>query len=141
MRHLALALALVLSAAPTALRADEPLPIFDTHMHYSASAWVELDAPGILDKMERVDVVRALVTSTPDDGTLRLAKAAPKRFVPVLRPYHHDVGSGNGYKDASILDYLSERLDRGGYVGIGEFHLFDRPRRKARWSAPSSRWP
>ena len=122
LRHLVFALVFL---AGHGARAEEPLPIFDGHMHYSASAWAVLDAPGILGKMERAGVPRALVSSAPDEGTLKLAAAAPSRFVPVLRPYCRDVGSGNWYRDEGMLAYLSARLDQGGYVGIGEFHFFE----------------
>ncbi len=105
--------------------AGEVPPIFDTHMHYSAAAWAEFDAPGILKKMARAGVARALVSSTPDEGTLKLAQAAPKRFAPVLRPYRDGVGAAEWYRDEGMLGFLGARLDKGGYVGIGEFHLFE----------------
>ena len=81
----ALILWLTLAALPTS--AAEPMPIFDAHMHYSRSAWNVFDAKAVVRKMDTAGVTGALVSSTPDDGTLALARAAPARFVPELRPY------------------------------------------------------
>jgi predicted TIM-barrel fold metal-dependent hydrolase len=66
----------------------------------------------------------ALVSSSPDEGTLTLQKAAPDRVVPILRPYREGVTSSNWFADAATPAYLEERLARGDYKGIGEFHLF-----------------
>jgi len=40
-------------------------------------------------------VPRAIVSSTPDDGTLKLYEKSPKSVVPFLRPYRtrDDMGS------------------------------------------------
>ena len=105
--------------------AAEPLPIFDTHVHYSENSWGLFSVPTIVGVLQRAGVTRALVSSTPDAGTLKLHRAAPDLVVPVLRPYHGDVRSANWFRHDSTPGYLSERLDRGIYRGIGEFHLFD----------------
>ena len=114
-----LALALLAGTAASA----EPLPIFDTHIHYSSPAWPEYDPPAIRAKLDAAHVLRALVSSTPDDGTLRLHGLHPHRFVPVLRPYRAGVHSGNWFHDAPTADYVAARLRQGSYQGIGEFHL------------------
>jgi hypothetical protein len=115
-------LALVLTAAPPAAGADE-LPIVDTHVHYSQSAWDEHAPHEALALLDRGGVRRAFVSSTPDDGTLRLYDAAPDRVVPVLRPYRAAGQLGAWHEDASVPAYLEARLRRGIYRGIGEFHL------------------
>lgn len=105
--------------------AAEPLPIFDTHVHYSENSWVLFSVPTIISALRRAGVTRALVSSTPDAGTLMLHRAAPDLVVPELRPYHGDVRSSNWFRHVGTPGYLSERLDRDVYRGIGEFHLFD----------------
>ena len=105
--------------------ADERLAIFDTHVHYSRDAWAEYDPGAIVAALEAAKVVRALVSSTPDDGSLRLVDADPDRFVAILRPYRTGIGPGNWFDDPDMPDYVARRLERGGYLGIGEFHLFD----------------
>jgi hypothetical protein len=63
------------------------LPIVDAHIHYSRPDWDVLSPAQVLAILDRARVQRALVSSTPDDGTLKLYEAAPHRIVPFLRPY------------------------------------------------------
>ena len=63
------------------------------------------------------------MSSTPDEGTLRLFEKDPKRIVPILRPYRTQGDMGTWMKDSSILPYVEKRLERGVYRGIGEFHI------------------
>ncbi|MDP6706911.1 MAG: amidohydrolase family protein [Alphaproteobacteria bacterium] len=118
----ALALAL---AIPATARSEAPLPIFDAHLHYSHGAWAPFGPAAVIDNMDKAGVPRALVSSTPDDGTLTLYQKDGSRFVPVLRPYRDGVNSANWHLDAETPAYLARRLKRGIYAGIGEFHLFD----------------
>ena len=104
--------------------AAEPLPVFDTHVHYSRDAWEAYPPAAVLRKMDAAGVVRALVSSTPDDGTLALYRLDRRRIVPVLRPYTDKFSLYSWYDHAQVPAYLSERLARGVYAGIGEFHLF-----------------
>lgn len=101
----------------------ESLPLFDAHIHYSSDAWDDYPLNEVLAIMEKAGIQRALVSSTPDDGTLRLFEAAPERVVPELRPYRSGGDMGTWHSDASLLPYIEERLRRGIYRGIGEFHL------------------
>jgi predicted TIM-barrel fold metal-dependent hydrolase len=52
-----------------------------------------------------------------------LYEKAPDRIVPVLRPYRTRADMGTWTTDASIVPYVRERLKRGVYKGLGEFHL------------------
>lgn len=101
----------------------EALPIFDTHVHYSRDTWRVYSPGDIIDKMKRADVPRALVSSSPDEGTRMLYEQDPDRIVPFLRPYHGDVTSSNWYEKNDILSYFEQRLQTPIYQGIGEFHL------------------
>ena len=112
-----------LLAVGVPLRAQEKMPIIDTHVHYSRPAWDVFAPPVILEKLEQAGVVRALVSSTPDDGTLALYRADPKRIVPVLRPYRTRADMADWFASDAVLDYMKGRLAGGPYVGIGEFHL------------------
>lgn len=102
----------------------EPLPIFDTHVHYNENAWEAFPVPTVIAALQRAGVKRALVSSTPNAGTLTFHQAAPDLVVPELRPYHGDVRPANWFRHDSTPGYLSEQLDKGAYRGIGEFHLF-----------------
>ncbi|MEM7348632.1 MAG: amidohydrolase family protein, partial [Chloroflexota bacterium] len=102
---------------------DEPLPIFDTHLHYNLSDWNVYFPPQAIAKMEQANVFRALVSSSPDDGTRMLHAVDPDRIVPFLRPYHDTINSGNWMRERDVLPYFDERLETLAYHGIGEFHL------------------
>jgi hypothetical protein len=124
-RHLAsasLVLAPVLWAAPGGAQ-PAPLPIFDTHIHYSAPDWTEYPEDRILGILDQAGVRRAVVSSTPDEGTVRLHRKDPRRFVPFLRPYRTRADMASWHRDPSILPYVESRLALRIHRGIGEFHL------------------
>ncbi|MGQ0677100.1 MAG: amidohydrolase family protein [Rhodospirillales bacterium] len=128
MRRIVLAVSLIAAAALAAgagARAQGRLPIFDCHVHYGQNDWGPYPASKVLDLFAAAGVARVLASSTPDDGTLMLHKAAPERVAPVLRPYRAGVGSSNWFNDPNLIEYLEGRLKAGVYKGIGEFHLFD----------------
>ena len=101
----------------------QELPIFDTHIHYSRPDWHVLDPARVLAILDQAGVQRALVSSTPDDGTVQLYAAAPQRIVPFLRPCRTREDMGSWHSDPAVQTYVEERLKRGIYKGIGEFHL------------------
>jgi hypothetical protein len=101
----------------------QELPVFDAHIHYSQPDWASYSTEAILALLDKTGVRWAMVSSTPDDGTLRLYKKAPGRIVPVLRPYRTRADMSTWTTDASIVPYVQERLKRGIYKGLGEFHL------------------
>ncbi|MGH7387317.1 MAG: amidohydrolase family protein [Candidatus Methylomirabilales bacterium] len=113
---------LSLGVAPVPGEAQE-LPIFDAHIHYSHGDWDTLSPQQALALLDRAGVRQALVSSTPDDGTLKLYQADPKRIIPFLRPYRTRGDMGGWHSDPAVQAYVEERLTRGVYKGIGEFHL------------------
>ena len=117
---LLLALSVVL---PPGLVLAQDLPIFDAHIHYSQSDWTAYTPEAALAVLDRAGVRWAMVSITPDDGTLRLYEKAPARIVPVLRPYRTRNDMATWMNDPSILSYVEERLQPEIYRGIGEFHL------------------
>ena len=99
------------------------LPIFDTHVHYKEPAWPVYPPAVIIEMMERAGVTRALVSSTPDEGTRMLYREDPERIIPFLRPYHDEVTSSNWFQKEDIIDYFKNRLEVPIYKGLGEFHI------------------
>src|SRR5512137_497290 len=81
-----LVLACLVSLLATPVRALD-LPVFDAHIHYSQPDWPSYSPEAILALLDKTGVRWAIVSSTPDDGTLRLYEKAPDRIVQVLRPY------------------------------------------------------
>jgi len=63
------------------------------------------------------------VSSTPDDGTLTLYQADPKRIIPFLGPYRTRGDMTGWQSDPAVQANVEGRLARGIYKGIGEFHL------------------
>ena len=100
------------AAAP----ATAQLPIFDAHVHYSRPDWDVYSADRALAILSTAGVRRAIVSSTPDDGTLKLYERAPKTIVPFLRPYRTRDDMGNWHNDPGVRSYVEERLKlyRGG---------------------------
>jgi hypothetical protein len=106
-----------------AARAESGLLLFDAHIHYNREAWESFPPEDAIAILTRAGVVRALVSSTPDDGTLRLLEQGQGRIIPELRPYRSQGDMGSWTTDPSVLAYVTERLRRDIYRGIGEFHL------------------
>ena len=103
--------------------AAHPQPIFDTHVHYKEAAWSVYPPAVAIEKMERAGVTRALVSSSPDEGTRMLYRQDPERIIPFLRPYHGEVTSSNWFEIIEVIDYFKERLEMPIYKGLGEFHI------------------
>lgn len=118
-RWLAAAAAL---AAGTARAAE--LPLFDAHIHYSHDAWELVPPKQAVSILRQAGLRGALVSSSDDEGTQKLAAEAPDLIVPELRPYRSRGEIGSWVKDASVVGYLEQRLAKHRYVGIGEFHLY-----------------
>ena len=124
MRHwvaILLALGALVGWTGPAPAADAPLA--DAHIHYSAPDWNVYTPDQIVAILDKAGITRALVSSTPDDGTLKLYDRDPKRVVPMLRPYRTRDDMSTWWRDPSIIPYLEQRLQRGVHKGIGEFHI------------------
>ena len=120
---------LVLFALPHAAHADsdEP-PIFDAHVHYNLDIGRPLSVPDVLATWRAAGIKGVLLTSRPNDGTSELLAAAPPEFkaVAFARPYQVMADVQTWYRDPEIYAMIEQELARGIYIGIGEFHIFDR---------------
>lgn len=112
----------VLTAANGA-RANE-LPLIDAHVHYSHDAWDMLPPKEAIAVLRRAGLKKVLVSSSSDDGTLKLFAEAPDIIVPELRPYRSRGELGTWFRDETVVTHLQERIARFNYVGIGEFHIY-----------------
>ena len=117
----ALAAAFATSTAP--LDAAE-LSIFDAHVHYSHDAWESVPPADAVAILRKAGVTRALVSSSGDDGTQRMAALAPDLILPSLRPYRTRGELSTWLRDETVIPYLEDRLRQHSYVAIGEFHVF-----------------
>ena len=110
-----------LAAAPFAAA---ELPIFDAHIHYSHDAWDNLPPPDAIAILRKAGLVRALISSSGDDGTQRLVAAAPALVIPSLRPYRTRSDVSTWARDDTVATFLEDRLKKSRYAAIGEFHLY-----------------
>ena len=99
------------------------LPLFDAHIHYNHDAREVISPKEAVALLRTAGVLRALVSSSSDDGTQKLYAEAPDLIVPELRPYRKNGETSSWLRDESLLGYLEERLSRHWYVAIGEFHV------------------
>ncbi len=104
--------------------AESTLAIVDTHIHYNQDVWGSLPVAQALGLLRQAGITKALVSSTPTEGTERLYRKAPRRIIPFLRPYPTRAHRHTWFRDPSILAYVREHLARIPYRGIGEFHVF-----------------
>ncbi len=116
-------LALCAFTIATPILAEE-LPIFDAHIHYSHDAVRMIPPQDVAQILRDAGVVKALVSSSDDDGTQKLKAAAPDIIVPALRPYRRRGEISTWMHDPSVIDYLETRLAAFDYTAIGEFHAY-----------------
>lgn len=105
------------------LPTDE-LPIFDAHIHYSHDAVIAVPPEQVAILLREAGVIKALVSSSDDDGTQKLLAAAPEIVVPALRPYQRRGEMGTWMRDPTTIPYIEDRLSRFEYFAIGEFHAY-----------------
>lgn len=118
-----LAAALMLVLSPVA-RAEDP-PIFDAHLHYNWEPKPYFSREEVLALFRKHNITGILATSRPNDGTRDLVAANAERVwvVPFIRPYRIRADIGSWFNDPAIYDLVVSEFARGGYRGIGEFHL------------------
>lgn len=119
-----IATAVLLSALP-AQAVEEPIEIFDAHLHYNwePKPYYQVDEVLALFKKHRVTGI--LATSRPNTGTHALmdSKADGLWVVPFIRPYRIRPDIQTWFNDPTIFDLVQDEFKRGYYRGIGEFHL------------------
>ncbi len=110
----------------TAAYAQQPLRIFDAHLHYNQepNPYYELDK--VLEIFRRNNVTGIIATSRPNKGTHQLvdAKAPGLTVVPFIRPYRTRGDIQTWFDDPAIWDLIQSEYKRGYYRGIGEFHIY-----------------
>ncbi len=113
-------------AAPGAVRAQTPSPIFDAHAHYNLDVGRPVPVETVFDLWRRAGIRGVLLTSRPNDGTRELLAAAPPEFqaIAFARPYVVAADVRTWFRDPAILAMIQRELARGIYKGIGEFHIF-----------------
>ena len=119
-------LAVLAAMCLSAIASAGELPIFDAHIHYSEDAWSILSPQEAVARLRSAGVVRALVSSSNDDGTQKLYAEAPDLIIPELRPYRTRDDLNGWFNDETIVAHVEQRLNQYRYVAIGEIHLDDK---------------
>lgn len=118
----------------------DSFPIFDAHLHYNKEVWEKYSPAEIVKILRKARVIGGIISSTPNEGTLKLIRdtSLPQQLflVPVLRPYGNGVTKFNWHKNDEGLYFTEETirnnfpctLERGSnpcriYKGIGEVHV------------------
>lgn len=117
-------LTLVLPLTLSTQLLSQPLPLVDVHIHYSHDAWELVSTEQAVEILRKSGLQQAWVSSSSDEGTQRLYKAAPDLVIPVLRPYRKRGETHTWAKDETVVQMLEQKLDQGNYLGIGEFHIW-----------------
>ncbi len=123
-KHLRQTLALLGLLLTSGAAMAAPLPIFDSHLHYSHDAWEQLPPKAAIAILRKAGLKAAMVSSSSDEGTQRLFAEAPDLVLPVLRPYRTRGEQGTWLQDSSVIQHLETRLKKYRYVAIGEYHVF-----------------
>ena len=100
------------------------LQTHDGHIHYNQDVWQELAPEHALEMLDDNQINRAIVFSTPAEGTKKLYRLAPQRVIPYIRPYRVFRDRFSWHSDADMLAYVKREIESGFYRGFGEFHLF-----------------
>jgi hypothetical protein len=114
-----------LAMGPCAV-AQQPLKIFDAHLHYNQEPNPFYDLDKVLEVFRRNNITGIIATSRPNKGTHQLvdAKAPGLWVVPFIRPYRTRSDIQTWFDDPAIWDLIQSEYQRGYYRGIGEFHVY-----------------
>ena len=119
-----ISLVLALFFTCTKKLAANELRLFDAHIHYSADVWDAIPPENAINKLTKNGIQRAIVSSTPADGAIKLYNADPDLVIPFLRPYRSSADLNDWYTNPDILKYVQTNLENFKFRGLGEFHLF-----------------
>ena len=88
--------------------ADEPIEIFDAHLHYNWEPKPHYSVDEVLALLKKHRVTGILATSRPNTGThvLMDAKSDGLQVVPFIRPYRVRADIGSWFNDPVIFDNL-----------------------------------
>ena len=116
-------LSLYLTTAQAAQHQND-IPLFGGHIHYNQDVWDVISPENAIKRLRAAGIERALVSSTPTEGTERLYALDPARIAPVLRPYRSSTDRRTWFADPELVPRLKKQLETIPYHGIGEFHVF-----------------
>jgi hypothetical protein len=101
----------------------QPPAFADIHLHYNWDHSEYISVDEVIEKLQRNNVVLAVVSSVPSDFAGRLAAAEPEWIVALYSPYYKAGNRHDWYFDNGVLAASRKALESGEYAGLGEVHL------------------
>src|SRR3954463_10625207 len=110
----------------TSALTQQPLRIFDAHLHYNQEPTPFYEVDKVLEIFRRNNITGIIATSRPNKGTHELVDAKPPGLtvVPFIRPYRTRSDIQTWFDDLAIWELIQTEYKRGYYRGIGEFHIY-----------------
>ncbi len=102
---------------------DTKPPLVDVQVHYNQEAWLYYSPRAIFNTLEKLAITHIVVSSVPNEGTLRLLEQAPQQVIPLLSPYRQPEDRHRWFEDPATTLHIERELRRAAWRGIGEFHL------------------
>jgi hypothetical protein len=110
-------------AGSAAAEPETPPPIADAHLHYKWNQAEVTSPEEAVQALRDNNVQLAVVTGTPAERALELARLAPEIVVPIYGVYRLG-GDWYGWQGRDgLVEEVREALASGAYRGIGELHL------------------
>lgn len=104
-------------------RPENTPPIFDVQLHYNREAWEFFSPALIINTLNELQVPHALVSSTPNEGTLKLREQGPLLIVPLLSVYDRAEDRWTWFEQPDLFARIERDLRLADYRGIGEIHI------------------
>lgn len=101
-----------------------PPMIWDAHSHYAKADTQAISPQEVVATLDRNNVQKILITSTPNSGTLTLAEFAPDRIIPFLSVYRTKADKRDWMHRIEVVEEAKRAISTGRYIGIGELHIF-----------------
>ncbi|WP_319381276.1 amidohydrolase family protein [Thiomicrorhabdus sp.] len=105
------------------------LPLIDAHSHYAQADAETFSPRQIIDILDANQVQKILITSTPNQGTIKLYEHAPTRVIPFLSVYRTKADKPVWMHRPEVIHEAKSALQTGKFVGIGELHIFAKDRK------------
>lgn len=101
-----------------------PPPFADIHLHFKWDQKEIISAQEVVRKLQANNVVLATVSGMPPKLALELTEAGGPWILPFFSPYKNAIHRHRWFTDETVIADAEKGLASGGYVGIGEVHIW-----------------
>ncbi|MBF6057406.1 MULTISPECIES: amidohydrolase family protein [Thiomicrorhabdus] len=127
--HLLLGCTLSVITCQAHAQDSKTLPLIDAHSHYAQADTEAFNPQEIIGILDTNRVEKILITSTPNQGTIKLYDYAPNRVIPFLSVYRTKADKPDWMHRGAVVAEAEEALKTGKFKGIGELHIFAKDRK------------